>query len=60
MSPALNWRKSSYSGGGEGNTCVEIAESPSHIAVRDSKNPTHGTLTLSRTAWADFLTSVTK
>ncbi|RRR68743.1 DUF397 domain-containing protein, partial [Streptomyces sp. RP5T] len=31
------WQKSSYSGGGEGNDCVEIANLHSHIAVRDSK-----------------------
>ncbi|WP_157878217.1 DUF397 domain-containing protein, partial [Streptomyces torulosus] len=32
-----NWRKSSYSGPGDGNECVEIASTPTHIAVRDSK-----------------------
>ncbi|WP_328780780.1 DUF397 domain-containing protein [Streptomyces canus] len=34
------WQKSSYSGGGEGNACVEIATHPTHIAIRDSKTPT--------------------
>lgn len=28
MTDGLRWRKSTYSGGGEGNTCVEIAELP--------------------------------
>ncbi|WP_185806577.1 DUF397 domain-containing protein, partial [Streptomyces sp. RP5T] len=28
----MNWRKSSYSDGGDGNTCVEIAPLPDHIA----------------------------
>jgi hypothetical protein len=36
-----HWRKSSFSGGNGGN-CVEVAPSG---AVRDSKNPTGGTLT---------------
>ncbi|WP_408055672.1 DUF397 domain-containing protein [Streptomyces apricus] len=31
------WRKSSYSGEGDGNACVEIATAPTHISVRDSK-----------------------
>ncbi|MEU2335823.1 DUF397 domain-containing protein [Streptomyces sp. NPDC006654] len=38
------WRKSSYSGGGDGNNCLEIATDPSHISIRDSKHPTAGTL----------------
>ncbi|MEU6373456.1 DUF397 domain-containing protein [Streptomyces sp. NPDC046909] len=42
----MNWRKSTYSDGGDGNTCVEIAELPAHIAVRDSKAPARATLTL--------------
>ncbi|MEU6140054.1 DUF397 domain-containing protein [Streptomyces sp. NPDC047081] len=41
----MNWRKSTYSGGGEGDTCVEIAPLPAHIAIRDSKFPTRATLT---------------
>ena len=40
-----NWRKSSYSGPDDGNNCVEIANSPTHIAVRDSKTPARATLT---------------
>ncbi|MFI9602967.1 DUF397 domain-containing protein [Streptomyces sp. NPDC052043] len=45
MTTPVNWRKSSYSGGGEGNNCVEIASSPTHIAIRDSKTPARATLT---------------
>ncbi|MEX1653470.1 DUF397 domain-containing protein [Streptomyces pseudovenezuelae] len=33
----IEWKKSSYSGGGEGNDCVEIAVHPTHISIRDSK-----------------------
>lgn len=40
------WRKSSYSGPGDGNECVEIATHPFHIAIRDSKAPAHGTLSV--------------
>lgn len=28
MSHTLHWQKSSFSDGGEGNTCVEVAASP--------------------------------
>jgi hypothetical protein len=40
----MNWRKSTYSGGGDGDTCVEIATLPARTAVRDSKSPTRATL----------------
>ncbi|MFF7259634.1 DUF397 domain-containing protein [Streptomyces sp. NPDC008159] len=50
-----NWRKSSYSGEGDGNNCVEIATTPTHIAVRDSKTPTTRTLTFPVAAFANFL-----
>ncbi|MPY52388.1 DUF397 domain-containing protein [Streptomyces acidicola] len=50
----LTWFKSSYSSGGSGD-CVEIATTPHTIHVRDSKNPEAPHLTLSPTAWTDFL-----
>lgn len=50
-----NWRKSSYSGEGDGNECVEIANSPTHVAVRDSKTPARATLTFPPEAFAPFL-----
>ncbi|GGX09748.1 hypothetical protein GCM10010297_34110 [Streptomyces malachitofuscus] len=50
-----NWRRSSYSGGGDGNNCVEIASSPTRIAVRDSKAPARATLTFPVEAFAPFL-----
>ncbi|WBO64240.1 DUF397 domain-containing protein [Streptomyces camelliae] len=55
MTPLDNWRKSSYSGGGDGSNCVEIATAPTHTAIRDSKNPTLGTLTFPAEAFAPFL-----
>jgi len=48
------WRKSSYSGN-TGGECVEVAPLTPHIAVRDSKNPEAGTLTLSPEAYVAFV-----
>lgn len=50
-----NWRKSSYSGPGDGNECVEIASTPTHIAVRDSKTPAARPLTFPVAAFTPFL-----
>ncbi|WP_328560646.1 DUF397 domain-containing protein [Streptomyces coelicoflavus] len=52
------WKKSSYSGGGEGNACVEVALDHPHIAVRDSKAPTRAVLTFPASAFTAFLTGV--
>ncbi|MEU3347366.1 DUF397 domain-containing protein [Streptomyces sp. NPDC006700] len=52
------WRKSSYSGPGDGNDCVEIATSPTHIAVRDSKTPAGGIVTLPVEVFVGFLDAV--
>jgi hypothetical protein len=40
------WRKSTYSGGGE--NCVEVAPIALTVAVRDSKNPSEPALGFSR------------
>ncbi|WP_215457827.1 DUF397 domain-containing protein [Streptomyces sp. ATCC 21386] len=53
-----NWRKSSYSGPGDGNECVEIATSPTHIAVRDSKTPTTRTLTFLAPSFTAFISAL--
>ncbi|MFI9255994.1 DUF397 domain-containing protein [Streptomyces sp. NPDC053069] len=50
-----NWRKSSYSGPGDGNECVEIATTPTHTAIRDSKDPAVGTLTVPAGSFALFV-----
>lgn len=50
----INWRKSSYSSD-QGGNCVEVAMTPSHIAVRDSKIPTEATVTASPAAFTAFL-----
>ncbi|MFC7814822.1 MULTISPECIES: DUF397 domain-containing protein [unclassified Streptomyces] len=53
----LVWFKSTYSGGTNGESCVEIATTPGTIHVRDSKHVPGGgpRLTLTPTAWATFL-----
>ncbi|WP_217169856.1 DUF397 domain-containing protein [Streptomyces sp. AC512_CC834] len=55
MRRADNWRKSSYSGPDDGNNCVEIANAPTHVAVRDTKAPARATLTFPPEAFAPFL-----
>ncbi|MER6166746.1 DUF397 domain-containing protein [Streptomyces violaceorubidus] len=52
------WKKSSYSGGGEGNACVEVALDHPHIAVRDSKTPARATLTFPLPAFTAFLAAL--
>jgi hypothetical protein len=54
------WRKSSYSGPGDGNECVEIAATTLHVAVRDSKAPARATLTFPPEAFAPFLEALKK
>ncbi|GAA4065013.1 DUF397 domain-containing protein [Streptomyces shaanxiensis] len=51
---SVAWRKSSHSGT-TGGDCVEVADLAPCLAVRDSKNPEHGTLTLSPEAYAAFI-----
>ncbi|MEU3948951.1 DUF397 domain-containing protein [Streptomyces sp. NPDC029526] len=51
----MNWRKSTYSGGGEGNTCVEIAALTTRIAIRDSKAPARGTLSIPAPSFTLFI-----
>ncbi|MEU9633515.1 DUF397 domain-containing protein [Streptomyces tendae] len=51
-------RKSSYSEGGDGNTCVEIAALPTRVAIRDSKAPSWGTLTAPVGAFAALIQSL--
>jgi hypothetical protein len=50
-----NWQKSSYSGSGDGNACVEMANRPTHIAIRDSKTPAGATLSFPIGAFTAFV-----
>ncbi|MGW6910566.1 DUF397 domain-containing protein [Streptomyces sp. NPDC054940] len=55
MTTPTQWKKSSYSGGGEGNDCVEVSDRRTHIAIRDSKAPAYGTLTVPTEAFTPFI-----
>jgi hypothetical protein len=53
--PDAGGRKSSKSGDGD---CVEVADVPDGVAVRDSKNPTGPVLVFTPTEWAAFVAGV--
>ncbi|MFJ8358776.1 DUF397 domain-containing protein [Streptomyces sp. NPDC093984] len=55
MTTPTNWRKSSYSAGGDGNSCVEIANRRTHIAVRDSKALARAPLSFPTAAFTTFV-----
>jgi hypothetical protein len=55
---SAHWKKSSYSEGGDGNTCVEVATLPHHTAIRDSKAPTRATLTFPTETFATFVSAL--
>ncbi|MEU0947297.1 DUF397 domain-containing protein [Streptomyces canus] len=52
----LVWFKSSYSGGTQGDSCVEVAVAPRKVHVRDSKNaPTGPRLAFTPATWTAFV-----
>lgn len=51
---SLRWRKSSRSNG-SGGDCVEVAETPGTIFVRDSKDPAGPTLQFEPGSWLAFV-----
>nr|WP_225834813.1 DUF397 domain-containing protein [Streptomyces sp. NK08204] len=55
MTTRDNWQKSSYSGSGDGNACVEIANRDTHIAIRDSKAPTGAALSFPTGVFTTFI-----
>jgi hypothetical protein len=40
MDRTLRWQKSTFSDGGDGNTCVELAATPTTLHLRESDDPT--------------------
>ncbi|RCV51158.1 DUF397 domain-containing protein [Marinitenerispora sediminis] len=52
----LKFRKSSYSD--YHDDCVEVADLPARVAVRDSHHPERGHLTFPTAEWAAFLSAV--
>ncbi|WP_329811894.1 DUF397 domain-containing protein [Streptomyces sp. GSL17-113] len=53
----LPWRKSSYSGSDGGN-CVEVAQTPEMVHIRDSKEQRGPVLSVPSREWADFIRHV--
>ncbi|PSM39601.1 DUF397 domain-containing protein [Streptomyces dioscori] len=51
----LAWFKSSYSGGNDGESCVELATTPGTIHVRDSKDMDGPRLAFSPDTWSAFV-----
>ncbi|CAL9573129.1 DUF397 domain-containing protein [Streptomyces sp. Tu 3180] len=55
----LVWFKSSRSSSGSGD-CVEVANHPGAVHVRDSRDKAGPRLALSPTAWTDFVAHVAR
>ncbi|MFE2879781.1 DUF397 domain-containing protein [Streptomyces roseus] len=53
--PELDWFKSSYSSSSDGNDCVEVANTPHGVLVRDSKDVERAHLAVGPGAWAGFV-----
>lgn len=53
----LIWHKASYSSG-QGGNCVEIAETSTGTAIRDSKDPHGAVLRFTAAAWSAFTASI--
>lgn len=51
-----SWHKSTYSTGG--NNCVEVASTAHATGVRDTKDRTRGSITVSPDAWSAFVSTV--
>lgn len=54
----IKWRKSSYTGGGNDEACVELAKLAGGVWVRDSKDPEGVRLEFERAAFAGLLVRV--
>ncbi|MFD9722771.1 DUF397 domain-containing protein [Streptomyces sp. NPDC059072] len=52
--PALVWRKSTYSGA-EGGECIEVATTIATVHIRDSKQLDGPVLTVAPESWEGFL-----
>jgi hypothetical protein len=53
----INWRRSSFC---NSSTCVEIAFSDSHVAMRDGKHRDRHTLIFTKAEWRAFLDAARK
>jgi hypothetical protein len=57
MAQTLNWQKSSFSGGADGNECVELAHINTQLLLRESDTPTR-ILPVTPTALAALLRDI--
>ncbi|MEV6309960.1 DUF397 domain-containing protein [Streptomyces sp. NPDC051840] len=57
--PANAWKKSSYSGGGSGSDCVQIAPLAGGRAIGDTKSAEAGELRVHERSMSAFLAGVT-
>ncbi|CAM5708634.1 DUF397 domain-containing protein [Streptomyces aurantiogriseus] len=57
MNTPANWQKSSFSGSGDGNACLELASTPTTLHLRESDTPTT-VLTTTPTALAHLLAGI--
>lgn len=53
----LIWKKSSYSSA-NGGDCVEVTTLPTGVAIRDSKTPSRGHLTVPSPAFSAFVATL--
>jgi hypothetical protein len=56
--PCASWRKSSRSYHGAEGDCIEVAELPGRVAMRDSKDPAGPLLAFTPVDWRAFLSSI--
>ncbi len=49
------WRKSSHSNDGGDGECIEVAELPGRVAMRDSKDPGGPVLAVIHAEWRAFV-----
>lgn len=56
--PEGDWFKSSFSGGGNGSECVEVAPLDGGAAIRDSKNKAGAVLRVSAAQMTAFVNGV--
>ncbi|MEV0475135.1 DUF397 domain-containing protein [Streptomyces prunicolor] len=57
MDHVLHWQKSTFSDGGDGNTCVELAATPTTLHLRESDTP-HTQLTISTAPLTHLIRSI--
>ncbi|QEU92980.1 DUF397 domain-containing protein [Streptomyces kanamyceticus] len=53
-----DWQKSSFSGGGDGNECIELARDETSLLLRESDDPDH-ILTLTPNALSALISHAT-